>query len=55
MIAIQLGVDLAGALLRLRAHAYATGRAVSEVATDVVGRRLRFGDGKPGRVNEDQP
>lgn len=47
MMTIQLGVGLAEALLRLRAHAYASGRTVSEVATDVVGRRLRFGDREP--------
>jgi GAF domain-containing protein len=43
MITVQLGVGLAEALLRLRAHAYAAGRSVSEVAADVVSRRLRFG------------
>jgi hypothetical protein len=45
---IQLGVTLAEALLRLRAHAYATGRAVSAVAADVVARRLCFDDSKSG-------
>jgi hypothetical protein len=44
MITVQLGVGLAEALLRLRAYAYATGRPVSDVAADVVGRRLRFDD-----------
>lgn len=42
MISVQLGVGLAEALLRLRAHAYATGRPVPDVATDVVSRRLHF-------------
>lgn len=42
MITVQLGIGLAEALLRLRAYAYATGRPVSEVAADVVNRRLRF-------------
>ena len=42
MIAFQLGVPLAEALVRLRAHAYANDRLVNEVAADVVGRRLRF-------------
>lgn len=43
MITIQLGVSLTEALLRLRAHAYDSGRPVTEVAADVVSRRLRFG------------
>ncbi len=48
MIAIQLGAGLAEALLRLRAHAYAMARPVSDVAADVVGRRLRFNDSQSG-------
>lgn len=46
MITIQLGISLAEALLRLRAHAYATGRTVS--AADVVNRRLYFDDSESG-------
>jgi GAF domain-containing protein/ANTAR domain-containing protein len=46
MITIQLGISLAEALLRIRAHAYASGRTVSAVAADVVSRRLRFVDGE---------
>lgn len=42
MAAVQLGTSVAAALLRLRAHAYAEGRALSEVATDIVERRLRL-------------
>ena len=48
MITIQLGVSLAEALLRLRAHAYATGRTVSAIAADVVSRRLHFDDSESG-------
>jgi GAF domain-containing protein len=48
MIAVQLGVGLAEALLRLRAYAYATERPVPDVAADVVSRRLRFDDGASG-------
>lgn len=48
MIAVQLSVGLAEALLRLRAYAYATARAVSDVAADVVSRRLRFDDRESG-------
>lgn len=47
MITIQLGISLAEALLRLRAHAYASGRTVSAIAADVVDRRLRFDDSRP--------
>ncbi len=49
MIAVQLGVTVAVALIRLRAYAYAHERMLHEVARDIVGRRLRFefegGDG----------
>jgi len=48
MISVQLDVSLAEALLRLRAHAYAEGRPVSDVAADVVGRRMRFDDSDTG-------
>lgn len=47
MISVQLDVDLAEALVRLRAHAYAEDRRVAEVADDVVGRRLRFDRPEP--------
>lgn len=42
MLIVQLGVDAATALVRLRAFAYAHDRRLSEVAGDVVARRLRF-------------
>lgn len=54
MITIQLGINLAGALLRLRAHAYATGRTVSAVAADVVNRRLYFDDSESGATPQDR-
>lgn len=54
MITIQLGISLAGALLRLRAHAYATGQTVSAVAADVVNRRLSFDDSEPGSTRRDR-
>ena len=47
MISVQLDVDLAEALARLRAHAYAEDRRVAEVADDVVARRLRFDGPEP--------
>jgi hypothetical protein len=42
MIAVQLGCQLDEGLVRLRARAYATDRTLSDVATTVVGRDLRF-------------
>jgi ANTAR domain len=42
MIIGQLDVTAETALARLRAHAYATGRPIDEVARDVIERRLRF-------------
>jgi hypothetical protein len=44
MVAVQLDVDVADALRALRAHAWAHDRAVTDVAGDVVARRLRFHD-----------
>lgn len=54
MITIQLGINLAGALLRLRAHAYATGQTVSAIAADVVNRRLYFDDSESGATPQDR-
>ena len=48
LISVQLDVSLAVALLRLRAHAYAAGRSILEVAADVVARRLSFNDSDAG-------
>jgi hypothetical protein len=42
MISVQLGVPLAESMIRIRAHAYAENRPLSEVAADIVARRLRF-------------
>ena len=42
MLTVQLEVDISEALARLRAHAYAEGRPLWEVAHDVVTRRLRL-------------
>jgi hypothetical protein len=56
MITIQLGISLTEALLRLRAHAYATGQTVSDVAADVVNRRLSFDDSEPcAPMRRDRP
>jgi ANTAR domain len=42
MVAVQLGINVADALVRLRAHAFAYDRPLREVADDVVARRLQF-------------
>jgi hypothetical protein len=52
MVMIQVGVTAAEAFARLRAYAYAKDRRLADVASDVVGRRLRLQpdpppDGKP--------
>ncbi len=47
MVMVQLGVSLAEALTRMRAHAYAENRPLGEVARDVVGRRLHFERDRP--------
>lgn len=42
MVLAQLGVDAETAFARLRAHAFAHGRRLGDVAADVIARRLRF-------------
>ena len=42
MLVAQLGVEPAEALVRLRAHAYATGRSATDVARDILDRRLQL-------------
>lgn len=42
MIAVQLDLDLGSALARLRAYAFAQGELISDVASNVVNRRLWF-------------
>jgi len=42
MISVQLGVSLEEAFVRLRAHAFAAGAPLDDVAGDVVKRLLRF-------------
>jgi hypothetical protein len=43
MVMVQLGISLGEAMARMRAYAYAENRRLSEVARDIVARRLRFG------------
>lgn len=47
MLIVQLGLSAQDALARLRAHAYAAGRTLDEVARDVVARRLRLDGDRP--------
>lgn len=42
MVAAQLEISVGKALIRLKAYAFGNGRALTEVAHDVVARRLRF-------------
>lgn len=42
MVSVQLGVPVGEAMVRLRAHAYAHGERLGEVAKAVVQRQLRF-------------
>lgn len=42
MLVAQLGIEPAEALVRIRAHAYATDRSATEVARDILDRRLRL-------------
>ena len=42
MLVAQLEVEPAEALVRLRAHAYATDRSATDVARDILDRRLRL-------------
>jgi hypothetical protein len=42
MVAVQLATDVGHAHARLRAHAFMEGRRLSDVARDVVARRLRL-------------
>jgi hypothetical protein len=44
MVAAQLGVRLSEALVRLRGYSFANDRLVTDVAKDVVARRIRFSE-----------
>jgi hypothetical protein len=49
MVAVQLDVSVAHALIRLRAHAFANDRPVADVAEEVVLRTLRFASPNAGK------
>jgi AmiR/NasT family two-component response regulator len=42
MISVQLGISVDEAFIRLRARAFAENQSLSELAADVVARRIRF-------------
>lgn len=46
MVAAQLGITVAQALIRLRGYAFANERTLADVAEDVVSRALRFDTGE---------
>ncbi len=53
MVAIQLEIPVADALVRIRGHAFATGVPIGKVAGDIVARRLRLGDDRSGPSDRD--
>jgi hypothetical protein len=56
MVAAQLDTNVREALIRLRAHAFSTGRTLDEIAGDVVARTLRFEpDTDPGAAEATAP
>ena len=52
MVSVQLGVTVAEALLRIRAHAFADGRPLGIVARDIVTRRLRLVDDRDALADD---
>jgi hypothetical protein len=52
MVAAQLDVSVGQALVRLRAHAFAVDRPLTQVAGDVVARTLRFDRDIGGSIDE---
>jgi hypothetical protein len=47
MVSVQLGIGVTEALVRLRGHAFLTGRTIDDVSRDVVARRLRLDEVPP--------
>jgi AmiR/NasT family two-component response regulator len=44
MVTVQLGVNLAEAMARIRAYAYANQQPITDVARDIVSRKIRLED-----------
>jgi hypothetical protein len=42
MVSVQLGISVTDALIRLRAYAFTRDRLLTEMAQDVIARRLRL-------------
>jgi len=49
MVSVQLNVGVDEALARIRAHAFATGRPITELAQDILDHTLRLEKDSPGR------
>jgi hypothetical protein len=54
MVAVQLGVSVGEALIRLRAYAFAKDCQLAELAQDVIDRHVRF-DAEPPRSKDSTP
>jgi hypothetical protein len=52
MVMVQIGGTISEAMARMRAYAYAENRGLTEIARDVVARRLRFDQTTDDRVNQ---
>ena len=52
MAAVQLHIGVDEALMRIRAHAYATSQSVAFVAQEIVAHRLQLSDDEPIEVKE---
>lgn len=52
MVMSALGITLTAALARMRAHAFAAGRDLTDVAIDIVEGRLRLADDDPGNPEQ---
>ncbi len=52
IVSVQLDITVTNALLRLRAHAYLTGRRLSEVARDVLTGKLRLASDEDDQTDE---
>jgi transcriptional regulator with GAF, ATPase, and Fis domain len=53
MLAIQLQISVDDALARMRAHAFAVGQSVAFVAQEIVAHRLRLGDDRSNRAEDE--
>jgi GAF domain-containing protein len=49
MVAVQLGVSVGHAIIRIKAHAFGNERSLTEVAREIVAKRLRFDPRSGGR------